>query len=55
MCDERPGEATGSYANAKDFLTDALALARRLGQSDRVARLEARLAYIKSVFRQSPG
>lgn len=43
--------AAGSYANAKDFLQDALALARRLKQHDRMARLQARLDHIKAVFR----
>jgi hypothetical protein len=45
-----PTEAAGSYANAKTLLGDALALARRLDQRDRFARLEARLNRIKSVF-----
>jgi uncharacterized protein len=43
--------AAGSYANAKDFLQDALALARRLKRHDRVTRLQARLDHIKAVFR----
>jgi uncharacterized protein len=46
-----PGAAAGHYANAKDLLSDGIALARRLHQADRVARLEQRLAHIKAVFR----
>ncbi len=46
-----PGDAAARYADAKDYLSDALALARRLEAQDAVARLEARLAHIKAVFR----
>jgi hypothetical protein len=42
---------TGEYANAKDAFSDAIALARQLGEGETVKRLEARLAHIKAVFR----
>ena len=41
----------GEYANAKDAFNDAIALARELGETETVKRLEARLAHIKAVFR----
>jgi len=44
-------DAAGAYSDAKGYLDDALALARRLQASEVVARLEARLAHIKAVFR----
>jgi hypothetical protein len=43
--------AAGAYAEAKDSLSDALGLAERLGQPDAVARIKARLAHVKAVFR----
>jgi ankyrin repeat protein len=43
--------ATGPYANAKDGLSDAIALARRLKRHDVETRLGERLAHIKAVFR----
>jgi uncharacterized protein len=43
--------AAGCYANSKDFLQDALALARRLNRHNTVTRLQARLDHIKAVFR----
>ena len=42
---------TAEYADAKDAFSDAIALARRLGETKIVERLEARLAHIKAVFR----
>src|SRR5438552_2349364 len=42
---------TGEYADAKDAFRDAIALARELGDTKTVERLEARLAHIKAVFR----
>jgi len=42
---------TACYSNAKEFYYDAIALANKLGQSDRAAELEERLAHIKAVFR----
>jgi hypothetical protein len=41
----------GEYANAKDAFRDAIALARELGDTKAVERLEARLAHVKAVFR----
>ena len=41
----------GEYANAKDAFRDAIALARELGETETVERLEARLTHIKAVFR----
>jgi len=52
LYDARPGSATaGRYSDAKEFLTDAIALARRLGLGEEAARLSHRLAHIKAVFR----
>jgi ankyrin repeat protein len=51
MSDAPSPMASGHYANAKDFLHDAIALARRLDRQDTVARLSARLTHIKAVFR----
>ncbi len=39
------------YSDAKEFLYDAIGLARRLGRQGEVARLSQRLAHIKAVFR----
>lgn len=44
-------DAAARYSDAKDAMSDAIALARRLGQEATVTRLEARLAHIKAVFR----
>jgi len=44
-------DAAGAYSDAKGCLDDALALARRLKAPEVVARLDARLAHIKAVFR----
>ena len=43
--------ATARYSDAKEFLHDAIALARQLGLAATEARLRARLAEIKAVFR----
>lgn len=51
MSDAPSPMASGHYANAKDLLHDAIALARRLDRQDTVARLSARLTHIKAVFR----
>jgi hypothetical protein len=52
MYDARnPSEAGVCYSDAKEALYDAIGLARSLGQADETARLEARLAHIKAVFR----
>ena len=42
---------TAEYADAKDAFSDAIALARRLGETKIVDRLEARLAHVKAVLR----
>jgi UDP-3-O-acyl-N-acetylglucosamine deacetylase len=42
---------TADYANAKDAFRDAIALARTIGETTTVERLQARLAHIKAVFR----
>jgi hypothetical protein len=44
-------DAAARYSDAKDAMSDAIALARRLAQDATVTRLEARLAHIKAVFR----
>jgi hypothetical protein len=46
-----PSGAAAFYSEAKDALTDAITLARKLGRAEDVARLEKRLAHIKAVFR----
>jgi len=43
--------AAGYYSDAKEFLYDAIGLARRLGKTDEAERLSRRLAHIKAVFR----
>ncbi len=45
------GDATARYSDAKEFLYDAIGLARRLGMENEVQRLSERLAHIKAVFR----
>jgi len=44
-------EAAARYSDAKEALHDAIGLARRLGRAAVTARLDARLAHIKAVFR----
>jgi len=44
-------DATARYSDAKEALYSAIALANGLGQAKTAARLEARLAEIKAVFR----
>jgi hypothetical protein len=52
LYDARPGSAAaGLYNEVKEFLADAIALARRLGLDTEAARLSRRLAHIKAVFR----
>jgi hypothetical protein len=46
-----PGRATGAYADAKDLFIDAIYLAESLGLADEAAKLSARLAEVKAVFR----
>jgi hypothetical protein len=57
MYDVTPGSALAAhYSDAKEFLYDAIALARRLGKTDTAEHLSRRLAEIKTVFRtQFPG
>ena len=57
MYDAPAGSALAArYSDAKEFLFDAIALARRLGQAEAVERLSKRLDEIKMVFRtQFPG
>jgi ankyrin repeat protein len=43
--------AATCYANTKDYLHDASALARRLNHHERVERLAVRLDHVKNVFR----
>ena len=40
------------YSDAKEFLHDAIGLARRLGQVEEAERLSQRLMEIKTVFRR---
>lgn len=43
--------AAARYSDAKEFLYDAIGLAERLGESETVHRLQARLEHIKAVYR----
>jgi hypothetical protein len=43
--------ATARYSDAKEFLHDAIAAARELGDAPAAERLSKRLAEVKSVFR----
>jgi len=43
--------AAGHYSNAKDYLTDAIGLSRRIGKLEETEKLNARLDHIKNVFR----
>lgn len=45
------GSATACYSDAKEAYYDAIGLARRLGLSDEVEKLEKRLEHIKAVYR----
>ena len=44
-------DASTHYSDAKEAFYDAIGLAQRLGRTEDVERLEARLAHIKAVFR----
>jgi hypothetical protein len=46
-----PSGAGVCYSDAKEFFYDAIGLARRMGREADLARLEARLAHVKAVFR----
>ncbi|MDZ4741417.1 MAG: hypothetical protein SGJ03_16155 [Alphaproteobacteria bacterium] len=39
------------YSDAKDYFREAIAVAGRLGATEDVVRLEARLLHVKAVFR----
>ncbi|HEY3814429.1 MAG TPA: hypothetical protein VGL66_14500 [Caulobacteraceae bacterium] len=43
--------AAARYNDAKEFLTDAIVLARQSGDDATATRLDARRAHIKAVFR----
>ena len=49
--DANNASAAGHYSNAKDYLTDAIELSRRIGKLEQAEKLEARLDHIKNVFR----
>jgi hypothetical protein len=49
--DANNASATGHYSNAKDYLTDAIGLSRRIGKLEQSEKLNARLDHIKNVFR----
>ena len=46
-----PSAAGVCYSDAKEFFYEALGIARRIGAAGEYARLEARLAHVKAVFR----
>jgi hypothetical protein len=46
-----PSAATGYYSTAKEALHDAIRVANELGLTEEEAKLNARLAHIKAVFR----
>jgi hypothetical protein len=48
-------DAAALYSDAKEALHDAIGLARHLGRTAVATRLEARLDYIKAVFRAQFG
>jgi len=53
MYEAQPGsELAARYSDTKEFLHDAIGLARRLGQNEEAERLSRRLAEIKVVFRR---
>ena len=51
MYDAGYNGATACYSDAKEFLYDAIGLAKQLGMEDEAERLSKRLAHIKAVFR----
>jgi len=52
MYDAQASQLAARYNDAKEFLYDAIGLARRLGQADEAERLSKRLAEIKAIFRR---
>lgn len=49
--DANNASAAGHYSNAKDYLSDAIGLSRRIGKLEQTEKLNARLDHIKNVFR----
>jgi hypothetical protein len=43
--------AAACYSDAKECFREAIMVARRIGADDDLARIEARLAHVKAVFR----
>ena len=54
MYDARFGTA-GHYNDVKEFLTDAISLARELELDDEAERLTGRLSHIKALYRSQFG
>jgi hypothetical protein len=52
MYDAQASQLAARYNDAKEFLNDAIGLARRLGQADEAERLAKRLAENKAIFRR---
>jgi len=46
-----PSAAGVCYSDAKEYYYEAISLAQRMGAAGDAARLEARLAHVKAVFR----
>lgn len=46
-----PSGAAACYSEAKDCFREAISLAHRIVAAEDAARLEARLAHVKAVFR----
>jgi hypothetical protein len=46
-----PTTAAAGYSDVKEFLADAIGLARRRGYAEVVERLQARIDHIKGVYR----
>ena len=46
---------SAAYSECKEFMTEAIRLARQLGHEDRVAELEEKLEHYKAVFRHQMG
>jgi hypothetical protein len=43
--------AAAHYSDVKEYLCDAIGLARRLGREEDAVRLEGRLGHIRAVYR----
>lgn len=46
-----PRDANDCYRDAKDWFYEAISVASRMGDAEETARIEARLAHVKAVFR----